>query len=181
MDPDAQRRRIRPLWLLVIIVIAFVAAAGGYVFGRSTGEDLDRARTDGRAIGERIGSASGAERGYRAGLGDGRRQAYRAAYRAALRRTLRRGKLELDTTPVRRSCGDLAEQGAGSYNVQSVNVICDIALQVGRQWAAECAQTAGGDCTVRAGFACDYQEVGYERGEINCTDGSRRVTFETGA
>lgn len=180
MGPNAQNRRVSPWWALVLVFAALLVAGGGYFLGRSGGEDLERARSDGRAAGERAGSAAGAERGYRSGLRKGRRQGYRSAYRTALRTKLRKGPGQVNVAPTRRSCGDIATEGAGSYNVHSVNVICDIALQVARQWEAECAQ-AGGDCTVRAGFTCDYQQTAYELGSITCSDNSRRVTFQTGS
>ncbi len=159
--------------------MALAAGGVGYVVGRSGGEDLDRARSEGRAAGERSGSARGAQRGYREGLQEGRRRTYRDAYERALTDTLGEGS-EPSTTPVSRSCGNLAEEGAGTYKVQSVDVICDIARQVATQWEMECTQTRSA-CTVRAGFSCSFAEAGIEQVRVTCVDGERRVTFESGA
>jgi len=111
----------------------------------------------------------------------GRKRAYRSTYGRTFRRAIRAGQEEIAVGPVSRSCGDLANEGAGTYGVASVNVICDIALQVARQWELECATAPSGDCTVNAGFACDYTQVALELGNITCTQDDRTVTFETGA
>jgi hypothetical protein len=179
MERSATRRIAVPVVLAVLVIVG--TAACGYALGRASGEDLTAARDAGRASGQQAGAARGAERGYRAGLKNGERQAYRLAYRQARERTINAGRGEIAAQPVNRSCGNLVESGAGSYNVQSVNVICDIALQVARQWEMECAITPEGDCTVRTGFFCDYTQTGYELGTIACTNGTRQVTFETGA
>ena len=175
------RRGARSLWLLMGLLALLGAVIAGYLLGRSSGEDVNHARNEGRVAGERSGSARGAETGYRRGLRAGRRDGFREGYRRALAGAAGTGQGQAPAVPIRRSCGDIAEEGAGTYNVQSVNVICDIALQVARQWEMECAQRPSGDCTVRAGFACDYQQTGYELGSIACSDGDRRVTFATGA
>ena len=164
-----------------MVILSLAAGGAGYAVGRSTGEDLEEARSDGRAAGERSGSARGAARGYRQGFQRGRRRAYRSAYRKALARTLASGAGQISARPVNRSCGNLVEEGAGTYNVQSVNVVCDIARQVATQWEGECATRPSGSCTVRAGFACSYQEIGEELAAITCTDSDRRVTFQSGA
>lgn len=170
----------RFVWI-VVSALALAAIGGGYLLGRSGGEDLDRARSEGREAGQRAGAARGAERGYELGLGAGRREAFRRSYREARARTLRERRGEIAVAPTHRSCGDLVSEGAGSYGVESTNLICDIAVQVARQWEMECAATPEGDCTVNAGFYCDYTQTGYELGSITCTEGDRRVTFETGA
>jgi hypothetical protein len=79
------------------------------------------------------------------------------------------------------SCGDLAQGGAGSYNVRAFDVDCGMARLVATQWEDECAQQPSGSCQVSAGFYCSFQDAGYELGYIACTSGTRRVTFETGA
>lgn len=161
-------------WLLAFGLLTVLAVGGGgYLLGRSSGEDLNQARSEGRALGERAGSARGAESGYRTGLRLGHREGYRQAYRRALRAATRKGEPQNVPAPVHRSCGDIAEEGAGTYNVNSTNVICDIALQVARQWEMECAQQPSGDCTVKAGFACDYRQVAHELGNITCSEGKR--------
>jgi hypothetical protein len=176
--------RPRRRWVLVLVAVFGIAVAGasGYALGRSSGEDLNRASDDARQVGERIGSARGTERGYREGLRAGKREGYQETYRKARRKTLREaGEQGTSPAPATRSCGDIATEGAGSYGVEGVNVICDIALQVARQWEMECASIPSGDCSVRAGFDCDYTQTGEELGSITCTDGNRRVTFQTGA
>ena len=110
----------------------------------------------------------------------GRRQAFRASYRSARRRTIEARAGDVAPEPISRSCGNLVETGAGSYNIESVAVICDIALQVARQWEMECAAnpTATGT-SMRESFATT--QTGFELGTLTCTGGSLQVTFETGA
>ena len=78
-------------------------------------------------------------------------------------------------------CGDLAESGAGTYNVRATGVDCETAIVIARQWEDECATRPDGSCRVTLGFSCKYRQAGYESGVISCTSGRRAVRFETGA
>jgi len=91
--------------------------------------------------------------------------------------------LATDARPqaVKRSCGDLARRGFGIGNLESVDVDCDTARRVTREWEAECATRPSGSCSVSSGFACEFREVGFEGGDVSCTKGNRRVDFMTGA
>ena len=157
------------------------AGGGGYALGRASGEDLERARASGQAQGQKAGAARGAERGYRVGLAKGKKTGYRAGYRTERKRVLRGGQSKVAAAPVNRSCGNLVEDGAGTYNVSSVDVVCDLAKQVARQWEMQCANQPSGSCTVGLDFSCSYSRPGYELGSISCTNADRRVSFETGA
>jgi flagellar biosynthesis/type III secretory pathway protein FliH len=64
----------------VLVVLALAGAAGGYLIGDSTGEDLDAARAEGAEEGERLGAAEGAEEGYSEGYREGRKEGYEEAY-----------------------------------------------------------------------------------------------------
>ena len=94
---------------------------------------------------------------------------------------------EPDTTttepekPRSADCGDIAQSGAGTYNVRATGVDCETAIVIARQWEDECATRPDGSCRVTLGFSCRYRQAGYESGVINCTSGARAVTFETGA
>jgi hypothetical protein len=180
---QARGGRVRRTWLWAIgaFILVLAAAAGAYAFGNASGEDLAAARANGRAKGQRAGAARGAEKGYRDGLARGKKQGYKAAVRQAKKKTLIGGQAEVAAAPVSRSCGNLVENGAGTYSISSVDVICDIARQVARQWEMQCASKPSGSCTVGAGFACSYKQVGEELGNITCTSGDRRVAFENGA
>ena len=120
------------------------------------------------------GAEEGSRRGHRAGLESRTTAGVPVRHtRRARDRTIAAGASDVAPEPISRSCGNLVETGAGSYNVRSVDVICDIALQVARQWEMECASNSGGDCTVLAGFYCDYTQTGYELGTISCTSGEQ--------
>ena len=71
--------------MLIVVVAAF--AAGGYLLGRDSGEDLDAARAEGTAIGTQTGAKAGDRRGYVSGYRLGERQGYGGAYREAFRTT----------------------------------------------------------------------------------------------
>jgi hypothetical protein len=75
------------LSIVVAVVLIAGLAAGGYLLGKSSGEDIDAAREHGMAIGKAAGSALGAtqgrQAGTRAGFARGYTDAYREAYQAA--------------------------------------------------------------------------------------------------
>lgn len=181
MEAPGNRKRV--WWMAAVIVALLATLVGGaaYLLARNSGEDLDRARAKGDREGVRLGSRAGTERGLESGERAGEKRAFKPAYRRARARTIKGGAGTTAAAPVSRSCGDLVESGAGTYKVQSVNTVCDIATQVARQWEDQCASQPSGTCTVRAGFACTYVDAGIELGRITCTSGSRKVTFETGA
>jgi hypothetical protein len=69
----------------VLILVVVAVAAGGYLLGHGSGEDLDAARAEGVAIGAQTGARSGDRRGYVSGYRLGERQGYGGAYREAFR------------------------------------------------------------------------------------------------
>lgn len=75
---------------MLVLVIAFIALAGGatvggYFLGDTTGADLDAARAEGAAAGEKAGTAEGAKEGYADGLKQGREEGYEETYADAYR------------------------------------------------------------------------------------------------
>jgi hypothetical protein len=80
--------RFRTLTAVGTVALAVVLGCfGGYLAGRSTGEDLDSARAAGAQLGQMKGRREGALEGRRAGLRAGHklgfRQTYPDAYRTA--------------------------------------------------------------------------------------------------
>jgi hypothetical protein len=67
-------------------LLVVVLGVGAYLFGRSSGEDLDQARATGAAVGDRQGAASGRRAGYRHGFRSGLEATFEAAYVQAFRR-----------------------------------------------------------------------------------------------
>jgi hypothetical protein len=93
-DPGSQSRsgprsvevRLATIGLVVgILAVALAIGAGAYVYGKSTGEDLDAARAAGTEAGQREGTAKGAAEGYAAGFKKGREVGFRRAYPKAYR------------------------------------------------------------------------------------------------
>ncbi|MCB0875762.1 MAG: hypothetical protein R2718_13390 [Solirubrobacterales bacterium] len=76
--------RGRVVTALAVVVLAALAAAGGYLLGRDSGADLESARTAGERAGWRRGTAIGGDV-YPAGLQTGRRITYPRTYRSAYR------------------------------------------------------------------------------------------------
>lgn len=163
---------------LILVAACIFIAAIGLLVGHSQGGDLDAATAEGRATGAEAGAKRGTELGYRAGYRTAYADASQKAFRSAKKRAMKRGATSIKATPVLRECGDLAEEGAGTYSVRSENVVCDIARQVAYQWESQCAATS---CSVPAGFACSTVQVGYELSNTTCLSGSRKVTFESGS
>jgi hypothetical protein len=69
-----------------VVLTSFVAlliagtGAGAYLYGLSTGEDLEAARASGAAAGKRQGTAIGTRQGYAAGFKRGRERGYDQTY-----------------------------------------------------------------------------------------------------
>lgn len=81
------------------------------------------------------------------------------------------------------NCGDLAESGAGTYNVVANGANCFTARHMAYLWQEICfAPDAGPNpCPVTDGFSCISTEVGLELVTIQCIKGRRVVSFENGA
>jgi hypothetical protein len=80
-----------PLWVAAAIAAVGIAtAAGGYLIGQATGEDLGDVRSAAAAQGRRQGAAAGRKRGYDRGFSAGRREAYDAAHQRAVDAQLRK-------------------------------------------------------------------------------------------
>ena len=73
-----------------IVVIALLFAAGGYLLGKGSGDDLDTARLEGEFAGRKAGAVAGATKGYAAGFKKGRDLAFRKSYSASYKRNYRR-------------------------------------------------------------------------------------------
>ncbi|MCB8915413.1 MAG: hypothetical protein H6532_06245 [Thermoleophilales bacterium] len=69
-----------------IVVIALLVGTGGYLLGKGSGDDLDRAKLEGQFAGKRAGAIAGATKGYAAGFKKGRDVAFRKSYTASYRR-----------------------------------------------------------------------------------------------
>jgi hypothetical protein len=76
------RRRV--VGALLTLVLAVIAAGGGWLIGRESGADLGAARASGEKAGWRRGAAIGGDV-YPAGLQTGRSITYPRSYRAAYR------------------------------------------------------------------------------------------------
>ena len=78
-------------WLGLTVAVLCIAAvgAGSYLLGHGSGEDLNRARTDGAAAGRAEGAEAGAKRGYAEGLKIGRKRGYEQTYSSAYRSSFR--------------------------------------------------------------------------------------------
>lgn len=86
--PRSVEVRLSTIGLVVgILVVALAIGAGAYVYGRSTGEDLDAARAAGTEAGQRKGAAKGAAEGYAAGFEKGRETGFKRAYPKAYRKS----------------------------------------------------------------------------------------------
>lgn len=68
-----------------VLLVALAIGVGAFVYGKSTGEDLDAARAAGTAAGQRQGAAKGAAEGYAAGFKKGRRAGFKRTYPRAYR------------------------------------------------------------------------------------------------
>lgn len=85
-DPPAPHRSRRPAFIAALaILLVLGAGVGGYVSGRSGGEDIEAARRASAAAGQEKGAAQGAKEGFRRGVDSGRKRGYREAYPDAYR------------------------------------------------------------------------------------------------
>lgn len=171
-------------WNSTRIVLAglaafLVSASAAFLFANYQGVDVDQARAEGAAT----GSASGAQRGELLGYRSGYRRAFtqtrKRSYSSTKRRVVKAGAAEASkVAPINRSCGNMVDEGAGSYSVQAQNLVCDLARQVVVQWEMHCST---GTCSVPAGFSCSYRDGGIELVHVTCIDGERVVRFDNGA
>lgn len=71
--------------ILAVILVGAVlaAAAGGYLLGHSSGEDLNAARATGEAAGQTAGDQQGTKHGRQEGEQAGFKAGYEEAYRKA--------------------------------------------------------------------------------------------------
>jgi hypothetical protein len=74
-------------------------------------------------------------------------------------------------------CGDIADEGAGVYDVEARHVSCENARRVARQWEDDCEAPG---CEI-LGFRCNERLLGYERVRINCRRAPRLVRFIFGS
>jgi hypothetical protein len=80
---------------------------------------------------------------------------------------------EANATPTSYSCGDLASSGAGIYNINSVGVTCEQALDVVHAWE---------DDVDLPDWSCSTQQLGIELFKASCQSSSGGVvTFEYGS
>ena len=98
-QPTPSRRRA----IVATAAVAIVAAAGvgGYLIGRSSGQDLEAVRAAGASAGKAAAARDGREEGYAQGLRLGRKRGYEAAfpeaYRAAYARQFRAVEVDAPT------------------------------------------------------------------------------------
>ena len=83
------------------IAIVVAVGAGGYLIGRSSGEDLDAAAAAGSRAGKAAAARDGRQEGYAQGLRLGRKRGYEAAfpeaYQAAYARQFRAAEVDPPT------------------------------------------------------------------------------------
>ncbi len=82
-----------------IVLIAGLVGVGGYVVGKSSGDDLDTARLEGEFAGKRTGAVEGATSGYAAGFKKGRDLAFRKSYASSYRRNYIRAYEDVGMEP----------------------------------------------------------------------------------
>jgi flagellar biosynthesis/type III secretory pathway protein FliH len=87
-------RRRQPLAVAALVAaVGFASAAGGYLIGQVTSEDLGDVRADAAEQGGREGAAAGSKRGYDAGFKEGRRRGYEETYQRAFDAQLKKAGL----------------------------------------------------------------------------------------
>ena len=69
------------------LIVALAVGYGAFLFGESTGADLDRAEQQGRTAGMTKGAKDGGSRGYLAGFSKAKKKAYGKAYERSYRRS----------------------------------------------------------------------------------------------
>ena len=163
---------------LIAIVLIAAAGVGGYVTGRSGGEDLSAARSAGTQQGHNEGTAEGTQRGTREGLRAGRKVGYRRAYRRAYRLAYRKASGGQSRPPragytVARDCTRTgAEPNISGLSVRGMT--CGQAEGVISRFGA-----ISQSFTV-LGFACDRLSGGDLGGTWRCTRGAAAFRFAFG-
>lgn len=83
-DPKSVEIQLSTIAVLSASILAAVLiGAGGYFFGRSTGEDLDAARSSGAVSGKKAGAAKGYALGFKKGFREGRGKGFEDAFPGA--------------------------------------------------------------------------------------------------
>ncbi len=77
-----------------------------------------------------------------------------------------------------RSCGDIAKNGSGIFNVTSRGVTCKHARSFAKRTLRACDTRT--TCT-RGSFTCRTRQTGDEVWDTRCTSGARVVRFQFGA
>ena len=70
----------------IALLVAAALGVGGYLVGKSSGEDLDAARAEGAAAGQKAGTTKGTAAGYEVGFRKGREAGFEATYAPAFRK-----------------------------------------------------------------------------------------------
>jgi len=90
--------------------------------------------------------------------------------------------LQIASKGTQRTCGDLAESGAGVYDVVATGVTCIQALHIAHVWDLACPGDLRGPCYIIHGGRCEETPVSYELVGINCEFPRKRfVQFQWGA
>lgn len=79
-------RRLNLFILLAGVMVALILGGGGYLVGRSSGEDLEAARARGTTLGTTAGERHGEVRGFRAGFAKGKSLSFEVSYNQAYKR-----------------------------------------------------------------------------------------------
>ena len=173
-DDDSRNSRSgfrRLAWIAAVVLAALGAAAGGYVMGEVSGEDLSRARAEGVGEGRRLAAARVDQAAVRSALRDGRRGGYQRAYRKSFARSKTR---VIAAAP--QACGDVRTSETPSLaKVRAQGVSCDSA----RNFVSGALSCGGleGECQ---GYTCEAVSIAWEASEITCTSGQAQIRFITG-
>ena len=151
----------------VLLVLAGGAAVAGYLTGKDSENDLQRAEAQGRRSGERAAAAQQDPAGLRRARAAGRREGYRRAYQPAFDSAK---AAALSAAP--KSCGDARKNETPVIvKVRAQGVDCATALELARS-----CQNPEGGCQ---GYSCDAVSIAWESSEITCTSGGRTIRFVT--
>lgn len=86
--PRSVEIRLRTLTAVSgLILVAVIVGGGAFLYGKSTGEDLDAARLQGAQAGRAKGAEKGAARGYVMGLEQGRKKGFEQTYPSSFKRS----------------------------------------------------------------------------------------------
>lgn len=81
LRPRSVEIRLRTLAAVAsLILVALLVGGGAFLYGKSTGVDLEAARLQGAQAGQAKGAAKGAARGYAVGLKRGRERGFSQTY-----------------------------------------------------------------------------------------------------